>query len=171
MVRTISSTPGVLSNMGTQGIQNLVIHWKKITRSPHGNPRSSKTPPNTPSGLAPSILCILAPSHAFLGLPGCLKWTILPPKKTLLGEKLPRAPMHPRNVQNITEHSIWMGNTDIMHPDPFFTTWLTEKALTSIYLNAAIGESSEITPGTLGIPKWPKKRPKCMIFVGPIHLE
>ena len=35
---------------------------------------------------------------------------------------------------------------------------LTEKALTSIYLNAAIGESSEITPGTLGIPKWPKKK-------------
>ena len=76
------STPAGLSNMGSQGIQNLVIHWKKITRSPQGNPRSPKTPPNTSSGLAPLIWSILAPSHAFLALPGCLKWTILPPKKT-----------------------------------------------------------------------------------------
>ena len=76
------STPAGLSNMGSQGVQNLVIHWKKITRSPQGNPRSSKTPPNTSSGLAPLIWSILAPSHTPLALPGCLKWTILPPKKT-----------------------------------------------------------------------------------------
>ena len=36
---------------------------------------------NTPSGLAPSILCTLAHSHGLLALPGCLKWTILPQTK------------------------------------------------------------------------------------------
>ena len=34
-----------------------------------------------PSGLAPSILCMLAHFHGLLALPGCLKWTILPPTK------------------------------------------------------------------------------------------
>ena len=77
------STPAGLSNMSSQGGQYLVIHWEKITRSPCGNPRSSKTPSNTLSGLSPSILCILAPSRAFLTLPGCLKWTILPQKALL----------------------------------------------------------------------------------------
>ena len=77
------STPAGLSNMSSQGGQYLVIHWEKITRSPCGNPRSSKTPSNNLSGLSPSILCILAPSRAFLTLPGCLKWTILPQKALL----------------------------------------------------------------------------------------
>ena len=77
------STPAGLSNMSSQGGQYLVIHWEKITRSPCGNQRSSKTPSNTLSGLSPSILCILAPSYAFLTLPGCLKWTILPQKALL----------------------------------------------------------------------------------------
>ena len=35
--RTMFSTPADMSNMGSQGVQYLVIHWDKITRSPHGN--------------------------------------------------------------------------------------------------------------------------------------
>ena len=44
-----------------------------------------------PSGLAPSILCMLAHFHGLLALPGCLKWTILPPPKAYV-EKSFREP-------------------------------------------------------------------------------
>ena len=69
MVPKILRTPNALSNMGSQGVQNLIIHWEKIIRGPCGNLGSSKTPANTPYGLTPSILCNLTPFHAFLALP------------------------------------------------------------------------------------------------------
>ena len=91
---------------------------------------------------------------------GALNGLFYPPKRPYW-EKSSQEPQCTLGMSKTSQNTIWMGNTDIMHPDPFFTTWLTEKALTSIYLNAAIGESSEITPGTLGIPKWPKKGPNA----------
>ena len=39
-----------------------------------------------------------------------------------------------------------MGNTDVMHPDTFFATLVTENAQTSTNSNAAICESSEKLP-------------------------
>ena len=98
MVLKILRTPNALSNMGSQGVQNLIIHWEKIIRSPCGNLGSSKTPPNTPYGSTPSILCNLTHFHAFLALPGFPKRPLNSSFCILEGLKM--AQMFPKKMKN-----------------------------------------------------------------------
>ena len=98
MVPKILRTPNALSNMGSQGVQNLIIHWEKIIRGPCGNLGSSKTPPNTPYGSTPSILCNLTHFHAFLALPGFPKRPLNSSFCILEGLKM--AQMFPKKMKN-----------------------------------------------------------------------
>ena len=98
MVPKILETPNALSNMGSRGVQNLIINWEKIIRSPCGNLGSSKTPPNTPYGSTPSVLCNLTHFHAFLALPGFPKRPLNSSFCTLEGLKM--AQMFPKKMKN-----------------------------------------------------------------------
>ena len=102
MVPKILRTPNALSNMGSQGVQNLIIHWEKIIRGPCGNLGSSKTPPNTPYGSAPSILCNLTHFHAFFALQGFPKRPQNSYFRTLEGLKMaqmfPKSPSSPKYI-------------------------------------------------------------------------
>ena len=92
------------------------------------------------------IMSPLDPLWGLLGNHNALNRTTSSPKHPSLGEKPPGSQSHPENAQIITKHFVVMGNTDVMHPDTFFATLVTENAQTSTNSNAAICESSEKLP-------------------------
>ena len=92
------------------------------------------------------IMSHLDPLWGLFGTHNGSNRTTFPPKHPSLGEKPPWSQSHPGNAQNTSKHSIGMSNTDVMHPDTFSATWVTENAQTSKNSNAAICESSEKCP-------------------------
>ena len=61
----------------------------------------------------------IGPLWGLSGTHWASRWDSFALKLALLGEKLLSVPKYPGNVQNITGHSVWMGNIDIMHFFPF----------------------------------------------------
>ena len=92
--RTMFSTPADVSKMGSQGsniYSSTGIKSQGVPMATKDHPKHHQLGVKHPSGLAPSILCMLAHFHGLLALPGCLKWTILPPPKAYV-EKSFREP-------------------------------------------------------------------------------